>query len=56
MLWHGLSNAASLLAFKLGLPMTDLDPVSYLLGTAILAIALWIVWRNRRREDFKAQH
>jgi sodium transport system permease protein len=56
MLWHGLSNAASLLAFKLGLPMTDLDPVSYLLGTAILAVALWIVWRNRRREDFKAQH
>lgn len=48
MLWHGLSNACSLLAFKLRLPLTELDPLSYLLGTAILAVALWIVWRNRR--------
>jgi membrane protease YdiL (CAAX protease family) len=56
MLWHALSNAASLLAFKLGLPMTDLDPVSYLLGTAILAVALWIIWRNRSREQVKASH
>jgi hypothetical protein len=48
MLWHALSNASSLLAFKLGLPLTELDAPSYLLGTAILAAALWIVWRNRQ--------
>jgi len=49
MVWHALSNAASLLAFKLNLPMTDLDAPSYWLGTAILAVALWIVWRNADR-------
>jgi len=49
MLWHALSNAASLLAFKAGLPLTDLDPLSYLLGAAILTVAMWVMWRNRRK-------
>ena len=47
MLWHALSNAASLLAFKLQLPLTELDPVSYVLATLILALSFWIIWRNR---------
>jgi membrane protease YdiL (CAAX protease family) len=48
MIWHAGSNAASLLAYKLELPLTELDPLSYALGTVMLAAAFWIVWRNRR--------
>jgi membrane protease YdiL (CAAX protease family) len=48
MLWHAGSNAASLLAYKLELPLTELDPLSYALGTVMLAAAFWIIWRNRR--------
>ena len=47
MLWHGLSNASGLLAYKLQIPLEELDPLSYLLGTAILVASFWIIWRNR---------
>jgi membrane protease YdiL (CAAX protease family) len=47
MLWHCLNNATGVLAFKLQLPLEELDPLCYLLGTAILAASFWIIWRNR---------
>lgn len=47
MLWHGLSNATSLLASNLKLPLEALDPPAYLLGTALLAASFWIIWRSR---------
>ena len=47
MLWHGLSNATSVIVYNLGFPLEELDPLSYLLGTGLLCVALWIVWRNR---------
>ena len=47
MLWHGLNNAAGLLAFHLQLPENDLEPTCYLAGVGMLAAAFWIFWRNR---------
>ena len=47
MLWHTLSNALGLLAFKLQIPETGLDPVCYLAAGGMLAVAFWIFWRNR---------
>jgi sodium transport system permease protein len=47
MLWHALSNAASVFAYQLQTPLTELDPLSYLLGSAMLALSFWIIWRNR---------
>ena len=47
MLWHALSNAAGILAYKLQIPEAELDPLSYLAGVGILAAAFWIFWRNR---------
>jgi sodium transport system permease protein len=47
MLWHALSNAAGILAYKLQIPEAELDPLSYLTGVGILAAAFWIFWRNR---------
>jgi len=47
MLWHALSNALGVLAYKLQIPETGLDPVCYLAGGGMLAAAFWIFWRNR---------
>ena len=47
MLWHALSNALGILAFKLQLPENELNTVCYACGAALLAIAFWIFWRNR---------
>ena len=48
MLWHALSNAMGLLAYKLQIPETGLDPVCYLAAGGMLAVGFWIFWRNRR--------
>jgi membrane protease YdiL (CAAX protease family) len=47
MLWHGLSNLLGILAYQYQIPLEELDPLSYLLGAAILAVCFWIIWRNR---------
>jgi len=47
MLWHGLSNATSVVVYHFGLPLEDLDPLPYFLGTGLLAVALWIIYRHR---------
>lgn len=47
MLWHALSNALGLLAYKLQIPESGLDPVCYLAAGGMLAVAFWIFWRNR---------
>jgi membrane protease YdiL (CAAX protease family) len=47
MLWHALSNALGILAFKLQLPENELNAVCYLCGAGLLAIAFWIFWRHR---------
>ena len=47
MLWHALSNALGLLAYKLQIPESGLDPVCYLAAGGLLAVAFWIFWRNR---------
>ena len=47
MLWHALSNAVGILAYKLQIPEAELDPLSYLAGVGMLAAAFWIFWRNR---------
>ena len=46
MLWHCLNNALGFVAsrhFNDG----DVGPQLYLLGAGLLAIAFWIIWRNR---------
>lgn len=47
MLWHALSNALGLLAYKLQIPETGLDPACYFAGGGMLVAAFWIFWRNR---------
>jgi sodium transport system permease protein len=47
MVWHGLSNATSVLIYQFGVPLEELEPLPYVLGTALLAVALWIIWRHR---------
>lgn len=47
MLWHALSNALGLLAYKLQIPESGLDPVCYFAAGGMLAVAFWIFWRNR---------
>ena len=47
MLWHALSNALGLLAYKMQIPETGFDPVCYVAGGGMLAAAFWIFWRNR---------
>ncbi len=63
MLWHCLSNALALLAYKLQIPQNGLDLTCYLTGAGFLAAALWIFWRNRTpypdlrdTRRFKAAH
>ena len=47
MLWHALSNALGMLAYKLQIPEAELGPVCYLAGAGLLAAAFWIFYRNR---------
>ncbi len=47
MLWHALSNALGVLAYKWQIPENGLDPSIYLLGLGLLAAAFWIFWRQR---------
>ena len=47
MLWHALSNAAGILAYRLQIPETELDPVCYVAGAGLLAAAFWLIYRNR---------
>jgi len=47
MLWHALNNALGLLAYKLQIPESGLGPVCYLTAAGLLALALWIFYRNR---------
>jgi sodium transport system permease protein len=47
MLWHCLSNGLSILGQARGMPETDLGPVCYLTGAGLLAVAFWIMWRQR---------
>jgi hypothetical protein len=47
MLWHALNNALGLLAYKLQVPESGLDPVCYLAAGGMLAVAFWIFWCNR---------
>jgi membrane protease YdiL (CAAX protease family) len=47
MVWHALSNAAGILAYKLQIPEAELDPICYFAGAGILAAAFWVFWRNR---------
>jgi len=47
MLWHAGNNAVSVLAEVNGVPLSDLNPECYGIGLGFLAVAFWIVWRNR---------
>jgi sodium transport system permease protein len=47
MLWHALNNALGVLAYKLQIPESGLDPVCYLAAAGMLAVAFWIFYRNR---------
>jgi membrane protease YdiL (CAAX protease family) len=47
MLWHALNNALGVLAFKYQIPETGLEPVTYVAGGGMLAVAFYIFWRNR---------
>jgi sodium transport system permease protein len=47
MLWHFLHNTLSILAVHYVVPLIDLDPWLYWASAAVLAAAIWIVYRNR---------
>jgi membrane protease YdiL (CAAX protease family) len=47
MLWHALSNALGVLAYRLQIPEGGLDPVCYFAAGGMLAVAFWVFWRNR---------
>jgi membrane protease YdiL (CAAX protease family) len=47
MLWHVMNNTLALLAEILQLPVAELEPGWYFLGTLGLAAGLWIIWRHR---------
>jgi sodium transport system permease protein len=47
MLWHALNNALGVLGGRYGIVLYDLDAWLYLAGAAVLALAFWIIWRNR---------
>jgi len=47
MLWHALNNALGVGAGHYGWTMHDLDAWLYLAAAAVLALAFWIIWRNR---------
>jgi membrane protease YdiL (CAAX protease family) len=46
-LWHILHNASSVLLGHAELPLDSLDPSLHFAAAAILAAALWILWRHR---------
>jgi sodium transport system permease protein len=46
-LWHILHNASSVLAGYAELPLGSLDPSVHITAAALLAAALWILWRHR---------
>ncbi len=48
MVWHAGSNALGLLASKANISENQLEPVFFLAGAGLLALAFWIFWRNRR--------
>lgn len=47
MLWHGLSNATSILLYRFQIPESELPAGCYLAGAGMLAVSFWIFWRNR---------
>lgn len=47
MLWHASNNAIGILSATQPVILAELDPVCYLAGAGILALAFWIIWRNR---------
>ncbi len=47
MLWHALNNVLGLLAGHNGWALHDLGAGLYLAAAAILALAFWIIYRNR---------
>ncbi|HWQ91856.1 MAG TPA: CPBP family intramembrane glutamic endopeptidase, partial [Clostridia bacterium] len=47
MVWHALSNGLSVLASVYEIPITELQPGTYLTGFGLLAAGLWIIYRNR---------
>jgi sodium transport system permease protein len=47
MVWHAASNALGLLAARYKLPESQLEPVFFMAGAGLLALAFWIFWRNR---------
>jgi sodium transport system permease protein len=47
MLWHAGSNALSVLAARRQIPLSELAPVDYVAGALMLALAFWVIWRNR---------
>ena len=47
MLWHAANNALGVLGGHYEVPLYDLDAWLYLAAAAVLALAFWIVWRNR---------
>lgn len=47
MLWHGLNNGMALLLGQVDVPLDKAEWGVHLAGTAILAAAFWIVYRNR---------
>jgi sodium transport system permease protein len=47
MLWHFLHNALSILTVHYVIPLTELDSWLYTAASAVLAAAVWIVYRNR---------
>ena len=47
MAWHALNNACALLLARAGVSGLDLAPGLVAAGPPLLALAFWIVWRNR---------
>jgi hypothetical protein len=47
MAWHALNNATGLLLAQQGGSALDFDVGLLSAGPAMLALAFWIVWRNR---------
>jgi ABC-type Na+ efflux pump permease subunit/membrane protease YdiL (CAAX protease family) len=47
MLWHAGNNTLGILAARQKIPLSDLDPMCYVAGAIMLAVAFWVIWRNR---------
>ena len=46
-LWHALNNGWGLIARRYELPLAEMGIEGHILGAAVLALALWIIWKNR---------